>query len=119
MKTVLNFVAVLIFAASLSVMAKYCNRNEMVDRQTFEQAHNWLNLRIDTVISKVDTVSFKVDSLQQDVNLIQQQLQAIHRDIDSLRMGQVLIYSAIKQMESRPRQARESFLQRLRDFFEF
>ena len=112
MRTLVNaFVTVaIVIAIVVAVRSYYAS---YVDTDTFNKAHRLLNQRVDTVIFKIDTVSTKVDSLRSQIMALERQLVATRRDLDSLKKGQVLIYSVLKDLEDRPSQAQASFRRKL------
>ncbi len=69
--------------------------NNSVSRQEFENAHRFLNKRVDTVIVNQRQMKKKIDSIVSAMNRIEKNQKQIIYSIDTLKAGQILIYSEV------------------------
>jgi hypothetical protein len=74
---------------------KSCNNLDYVSKNQFIKAHAYLNKRVDTVIANQKQMQHKIDSIVNILNRLEKNQQYITYSIDTLKAGQVLIYSVV------------------------
>ena len=90
MKTFLTIIAVIILAVFAYEAYNRVVNGSTVKTLEFRQAHELLNLRIDSLKHAVEKVSLKVDSVNIKVTYIA-------GSVDTLKYGQQVIYDEVKK----------------------
>ena len=115
MKKLTNLLITGLIGLFAMVLIKSCDFG-YVTSQTFNQAYKELNTNIKTVDKKVDSANIKLDSLRKRVLELQAKLDYLSQNQDSLKAGQIVIYSAIKEIETQPNKAKQDFKRWLNGF---
>lgn len=91
--TYISIGAVILVVISFTSL-KSCNQNS-VSQELFEQTHTQLNKRIDTLNYKLDSVQSLVSKLNLTTTDIQTRVIVIEKNIDTLKVGQIIIYDEL------------------------
>jgi len=116
MKTILSIIGVVAF---LLVISASFNQgcNNPVSRQEFEQAHDYLNKRVDTVIVNQQEMQKKIDSIVNAMKRIERNQKNIIYSIDTLKAGQILIYSEVTNFNSQ-NETKQNWANKLLNFIQ-
>ena len=99
MKSIIITITALLGIAFIALNG--CDNNG-VSQQEFQEAHTYLNERIDTMQVKLDSVQWLISQLNVKVDTIGERqvrmydkIIIIERDIDTLKIGQIIIYDEV------------------------
>ncbi len=94
MKHILSIIGIItILLMSISFTQKGCTNT--VTQEEFEEKHNYLNNRIDTIQEKLNELNFIVSRIDTNVSSLQ-------ADVDTLKAGQIIIYDELTNFTSEP-----------------
>jgi len=99
MKTLFSIIGILALLILVFAFSQNGCSNE-ISRQEFNQKHEYLNKRVDTVIVNQLQMQKKIDSIVSAMERIEKNQKNIIYSIDTLKAGQILIYSEVTNFNS-------------------